>query len=78
MQRGSLRSAERYVRFVAIDHCGPDRHPDRLIGSGTLENVAAAKDAAERMAERLVTPGRHGPEPRRDVAVPHNVPVHRS
>jgi hypothetical protein len=66
-------SAERYVRFVVIDHHGPDHHPDRLIGSGTFENVAAAKDAAERMAERFVTPGRHGPDQRRDGSASHSL-----
>jgi hypothetical protein len=63
-------SAERYVRFVVIDHRGPDHQPDRLIGSGTCENVTAAKDAAERMAERLVTPGPHGPDQRHTIAAP--------
>ena len=48
-----------YVRFAVIDHGGPDRRPDRLIGSGTLEDVGMAKDAAERMAERLVSGRRH-------------------
>ena len=48
-----------YVRFAVIDHCDPDHHLDRLIGSGTLEDVGTAKDAAERMAERLVMTRRH-------------------
>jgi hypothetical protein len=52
-----LRSAEGYVRFILIDHRGPNHCPDRLIGSGTFENVGTAKDAAERMAERLLTAG---------------------
>jgi hypothetical protein len=65
MERDGLRlvihlpPAKGYVRFAVIDHRGPNHHPDRLIGSGTLEDVAAAKDAAERMAERLVTARRH-------------------
>ena len=54
-----LPPAKGYVRFAVIDHCGPNHHPDRLIGSGTFEDVGAAKDAAERMAERLVTGRRH-------------------
>lgn len=54
-----LPPAKGYVRFAVIDHRGPNHHPDRLIGSGTLEDVGAAKDAAERMAERLVTARRH-------------------
>jgi hypothetical protein len=49
-----LPLAKGYVRFAVIDHRGPDRHPDRLIGSGTLEDIGAAKDAAKRMAERIV------------------------
>jgi hypothetical protein len=48
-----LPSAEGYVRFVAIDHRGPNHSPDGLIGSGTHEDVGKAKNAAERMAERL-------------------------
>jgi hypothetical protein len=44
-----LPSAKGYVRFVVIDHRGPDR----LIGSGTHEDVGKAKNAAVRMAERL-------------------------
>jgi hypothetical protein len=52
-------SANGYVRFAVLDHRGPDHHPHRLIGSGTLENVPTAKDAATRMAKRLVTLGRH-------------------
>jgi hypothetical protein len=65
MERDGLRlvihlpPAKGYVRFAVIDHRGPDRHPDRLIGSGTLEDIGAAKDAAERVAERLVTARRH-------------------
>jgi hypothetical protein len=54
-----LPLAKGYVRFAVIDHRGPDHHLDRLIGSGTLEDVGTAKDAAERMAERLVTARRH-------------------
>ena len=52
-------SAEGYVRFAVIDHRGPYHHPDRLIGSGTLEDIGAAKDAAEKVAERLVMARRH-------------------
>lgn len=52
-------SAEGYVRFAVIDHGGPYHHPDRLIGSGTLEDIGAAKDAAEKVAERLVMARRH-------------------
>ena len=54
-----LPSAKGYVRFAVIDHRGPNHHPDRLIGSGTLEDVGTAQEAAERMAERLVTARRH-------------------
>ncbi len=54
-----LPPAKGYVRFAVIDHYGPDHHLDRLIGSGTLEDVGTAKDAAERMAERLVMVRRH-------------------
>ena len=54
-----LPSAKGYVRFVVIDHRGPNHHSDRLIGSGTVEDVGTAKEAAERMAERLVTARRH-------------------
>jgi hypothetical protein len=50
-----LPSAKGYVRFAVIDHRGPNHHSDRLIGSGTLEDVGTAKEAAERMAERLMT-----------------------
>jgi hypothetical protein len=53
------KEAKGYVRFAVIDHGGSDRHPDRLIGSGTFEDVGTAKDAADRMAERLVTACRH-------------------
>ena len=49
----------RAMDCAVIDHRGPDHHLDRLIGSGTLEDVGTAKDAAERMAERLVTARRH-------------------
>ena len=65
MERDGLRlvvhlpPAKGYVRFAVIDHGGSDRHPDRLIGSGTFEDVGTAKDAADRMAERLVTACRH-------------------
>ena len=65
MEKGGLRlvihlpSTEGYVRFVVIDHRGPHHRPDRLIGSGTLEDVGTAKRAAERMAERFVTAPRH-------------------
>jgi hypothetical protein len=61
LERGGLllvihpASAEGYVRFAVIDHRGPYHHPDRLIGSGTFEDIGTAKGAAERMAERLVT-----------------------
>jgi hypothetical protein len=43
MERDGLRlvvhlpPAKGYVRFAVIDHGGSDRHPDRLIGSGTFE-----------------------------------------
>ena len=47
-------SAKGYVRFVVIDHRGPNDRPDRLIGSGTNEDVGKAKNAAERMAERFL------------------------
>jgi len=46
-------SAKGYARFVVIDHRGPNDPPDRLIGSGTHEDVGKAKNAAERMAERF-------------------------
>jgi hypothetical protein len=65
MERDGLRlvihlpPVKGYVRFAVIDHRGPSHHPDRLIGSGTLDDVGTAKDAAERMAERLVTAHRH-------------------
>jgi hypothetical protein len=65
MERDGLRlvihlpPGKGYVRLAVIDHSGPGRHPDRLIGSGTFEDVGKAKDAAERMAERLVS-GRRG------------------
>ncbi len=65
MERDGLRlvihlpAAKGYVRFVVIDHRDPDHHLDRLIGSGTLGDVGTAKNAAERMAERLVTARRH-------------------
>jgi hypothetical protein len=52
-------TANGYVRFAVVDHRRPDHHPHRLVGSGTLENVPAAKNAAARMAKRLVTLGRH-------------------
>jgi hypothetical protein len=74
MERDGLRlvihlpPAKGYVRFVVIDHGGSDRHPDRLIGSGTYEDVGTAKDAAERMAERLVTARRHRPDQRQDTS----------
>jgi hypothetical protein len=61
MERDGLRliihlaPANGYVRFAVIDHRGPNHHPDRLIGSGTLDDVETAKDAAERMAECNVT-----------------------
>jgi hypothetical protein len=48
-------SAEGYVRFAVIEYRGSYHHPDRLIGSGTFEDIGTAKGAAERMAERLVT-----------------------
>lgn len=54
-----LPLAKGYVRFAVIEHRGPNYHSDRLIGSGTLEDVGTAKEAAERMAERLVTARRH-------------------
>jgi len=48
-----LPSSKGYVRFVVIDHRDPNDHPDRLIASETHEDVAKAKNATERMAERL-------------------------
>jgi hypothetical protein len=54
-----LPSGKGYVRFAVIDHRGPSDHSDRLIGSGTLDVVGSAKEAAERMAERLMTARRH-------------------
>jgi hypothetical protein len=54
-----LPSAKGYVRFEVIDHRGPRQHSARLIGSGTLEDVGTAKEAAERTAERLVAARRH-------------------
>jgi hypothetical protein len=58
-----LPLAKGYVRFEVIDHCGPGNYPDRLLGSGTLEDVRNAKDAAERMAKRFVGHHRSGPPP---------------
>lgn len=61
MERDGLRPvihlppAKGYVRFAVIDRRGPNHNPERLIGSGTLEDVGTAKGAAERMADRLVT-----------------------
>jgi nanoRNase/pAp phosphatase (c-di-AMP/oligoRNAs hydrolase) len=43
-----------YVRVLVIDHHGLKYPSDRLIASGTFEDVRNAKDAAERMAVRLV------------------------
>jgi hypothetical protein len=66
MERDGLRLvihlplAKGYVRSSVIDHRCPSHHPDRLIGSGTFEDVGSAKDAAETMAERLV---RHAVKP---------------
>jgi hypothetical protein len=57
-----------YVRFAVIDHRGPNHHRHRLIASGTLEDVATAKDAAERMAERLVRPAVTGRDQRQDAS----------
>jgi hypothetical protein len=54
-----LPSAKGYVRFAVIDHRGPNHHPDRLIGSGTHDDVGTAKNAAARMAERLVMARHH-------------------
>jgi hypothetical protein len=66
MERDGLRlvihlpPGKGYVRLAVIDHSDPGRHPDRLIGSGTFEDdVGMAKDAAERMAKRLVSGRRH-------------------
>jgi hypothetical protein len=52
-----LPSAKGYVRFVVVDRRGPGQCRGRLIGSGTREDLGTAKDAAERMAERLVRAG---------------------
>jgi hypothetical protein len=52
-------SAKGYVRFIVIDRRGPNQRPDRLIGSGTHEDVGKAKNAAERMAERWDTLNNH-------------------
>jgi len=54
-----LPSTKGYARFVVIDRQGPKHHPDRLIASGTLEDVGNAKVAAERTAERLASAGHH-------------------
>jgi hypothetical protein len=65
MEKDGLRlvihppSAKGYVRFAVIDHRGPNHRSGRLIGSGTLEDVGTAKEAAEGMAERLVTARHH-------------------
>jgi hypothetical protein len=48
-----LPSSKGYVRFVVIDHLDRNNHPDRLIGSGSLDDIGKAKNAAQRMAERL-------------------------
>ena len=60
-----LPSTKGYARFVVIDHQGPKHHPDRLIASGTFEEVGNAKVAAERTAERLASAGHHQPGRRR-------------
>ena len=52
-----LPSVKGYVRFVVVDRRGPGHRRGRLVGSGTREDVGTAKDAAGRMAERLVTAG---------------------
>ena len=52
-----LPSGKGYVRFVVVDRRGQGHRHGRLVGSGTREDVGTAKDAAERMAERLVTTG---------------------
>jgi hypothetical protein len=52
-----LPAGNGYVRFVVVDRRGPAHRRGRLVGSGTREDVGTAKDAAERMAERLVTTG---------------------
>ena len=65
MEKDGLRlvihppSAKGYVRFAVIDHRGPNHRPDRLIGSGTRDDVGTAKNAAARMAERIVMARRH-------------------
>jgi hypothetical protein len=41
-----LASSKGYVRFVVINHRDPKDHPDRLIGSGTLEDIGKAKNEA--------------------------------
>jgi hypothetical protein len=48
-----LPSSKGYVRFVVIDHRDPNDHLNRLIGSGTLEDIGKAKKVAQRMAGRL-------------------------
>ncbi|MDA8252956.1 MAG: hypothetical protein M0Z28_27835 [Rhodospirillales bacterium] len=74
-----LPRAQGYAHFVVIDHHGLIRHQDRLIGSGTVEGVGAARDAAERMAERLGRSGiigltRDGSAPMRSRPIgPHGV-----
>jgi hypothetical protein len=84
MEKGGFRlvihpaPTKGYVRFAVIDHRGPMRHPDRLIGSGTFEDIGTAKDAAERMAECLVTKRVNGHDQRRDAAAPPTSAVHRS
>jgi hypothetical protein len=55
-------SAKGYVRFVVIDNRDPNHCPDRLIGSGTLEDVPAARDAAQRMADRFTAARGLGPD----------------
>ena len=54
-----LHTAGGYVRFVVIDHRGPNGDRDMLVGSGTLEDVRTAKETAERAAARLATISHH-------------------
>lgn len=54
-----LHTVGGYVRFVVIDHRGPNGDRDMLVGSGTLEDVRTAKEAAERTAARLAAIGHH-------------------
>jgi hypothetical protein len=52
-----LPSGMGYVRFVVVDRRRPGNRRGRLVGSGTREDVGTAKDAVERMADRLMAAG---------------------